>query len=623
MFATLKRFFLAVLPWAVLCGVLASVYFWWQQRDAATMAEYTVYLILPEGQDPAAPAVTIWLDAAREEGIQMRTIGDSDFLNRPEASDRRSAAILPDTLHRKISPAMVARLEQFAAQGGQLMVVYDGGIEMDGGLLAQAVSPLSRLVGVRYHLDREQFGAGGVERGPLLITEAGARLLQLPPGKTMPMPAPAAEELLHGQTRTITNYEYGALVYPILPTSGAYAGQALFASQSGGVAAGYRRTGEGGVLFVNTPIGYLKGQTDGLLLHAFLRHLVFDRFGLPVLKAAPAGIGGLIFNWHVDSNVDTFWFPELESLGILEQGPYSVHFTAGPDMAEFGDGLGVDLERNAASREWFFRLRTHGDALGNHGGWIHNYFGFNVDDPDRREQMDKFLELNEKTVSTLDGQPSREYSAPVGNQPEWVTDWLESHGFVAYYFTGNGGMSPTRSYREGRLRNKHIWSFPILTLGSGASFEEFEEEGLAETQVTNWLIAIADFCADTGTLRTFYSHIHGFPLYTEAVRTMLDRTRELIAEGRFRWITMSSAADFLNRREQALWFYAGAGDRLVLKASHPTDLADLAWEVPKSGDQPPTVTLGEGRVEDIGRAWRVVAGHGRQFEFQFTRKTLS
>lgn len=34
------------------------------------------------------------------------------------------------------------------------------------------------------------------------------------------------------------------------------------------------------------------------------------------------------------------------------------------------------------------------------------------------------------------------------------------------------------------------------------------------------------------------------------------------------------------------------------------------------------MTVGDGRVEDIGRAWRVVAGHGRNFEFEFTRKAL-
>ncbi len=621
MLAALKRFLSSALPWVLLFAALAGLYAWWGLRNDAAMAEHTVYLLLPDGQDPAAPEVTIWLDAAREEGIPMRAISDSDFLRRPEASDRRSAAVLPDTLHREITPVVVNRLEQFAARGGQLMVVYDGGMLASSDAPAGGASALSGLVGLRYGPDRERFGAGGVERGPLFVTDAGVRLLQLPPGKTVETPAPQAGALLHGKTRAIEGYQYGALLYPILPTSGAYAGDALLASESGGVAAGYRRVGEGGVLFVNTPIGYLKGQTDGMLLHAFLRHLVFERLGLPVLKASADGIGGLIFNWHVDSNASIPQFERLESFGAMEQGPYSIHFTAGPDVAKPGDGLGLDLEHNTRARRWALRFRDRGDALGDHGGWIHNYFGEHVNDGNR-DEMVRYLELNEKAVSTVAGRPSREYSAPLGNQPEWVTDWLEAHGMVAYYFTGNTGMAPTRSYREGRLTARRIWSFPVLTLGKLAAFEEFDEEDLSDEAVKGWLTAAADYAAETGNLRTIYSHPHGFYRYPEALRALFARTRALRAEGRFRWTTMSGAADFLNRREQAAWSYAGTGDQLTLKASHPADLSGLAWEVPKAADRPPRVTAGEGRVEDIGRAWRVVAGPGQRFEFEFTRKSL-
>lgn len=621
MFAALKRFLVAVLPWGLLFAGLAALYVWWGERDDAALAEHAVYLILPEGQNPADPAVTIWLDAAREEGIPMRTISDSDFLQRPGESDRRTAAILPDGLHRDITPVFVGRLEQFVARGGQLMLVYDGGTIISSDAPAGGASPLSNLVGLRYGPDRERFGQGGVERGPLLTTETGVRLLQLPPGKTVAMEAPAAQALLGGKTFAITGYQYGALLYPILPTRGAYAGEALLASESGGLAAGYRKVGQGGVLFVNTPIGYLKGQTDGTLLHTFLHHLVFDRLGLPVLKATADGIGGLVFNWHVDSNASTPEFERLESFGALDQGPFSIHFTAGPDMAVFGDKQGLDLEHNAQVRKWVNRFRERGDALGDHGGWIHNYFGGRVNDTNR-DEMVQYLEMNEKAVAAIAGQPSREYSAPMGNQPEWVTEWLEAHNMVAYYFTGNTGMAPTRSYRNGRLNAKRIWSFPVLILGNMAAFEEFDEEDLSDDEVKGWLTAAADFAADTGTLRTIYSHPHGFHRFPEALRALFARTRELAAAGRFRWTTMAGAADFLNRREQATWAYSGRGDRLVMNASHPTDLSGLAWEVPKQAGAAPRIVGGAGRVEDIGRAWRVVAGHGRTFAFEFTRKAL-
>ncbi|MEG0199692.1 MAG: hypothetical protein RR718_02985 [Comamonas sp.] len=364
MLASLKRFLFAILPWALLLGALGSLYAQWGQRNDVAMAEHVVYLLLPDGQDPNVPAVSIWLDAAREEGIPMRTIRDSDFLRRPEASDGRSVAIVPDLLHRQITPVVVSRLEQFADRGGQLMVVYDGGILASGDVPAGGLSPLSNLVGVRYGPDRERFGVTGVERGPLFMTDAGIRTLKLPPGKTMDMSSPPAEALLQGKTQAIAGYQYGALLYPILPTSGSYKGETLIASESGGLAAGYLRVGKGGVLFVNTPIGYLKGQTDGTLLHTFLQHLVSDRLGMPVLKATVDGIGGLIFNWHVDSNASIPQFERLESFGAMEQGPYSIHFTAGPDVDTPGDGLGLDLEHNASARQWVQRFRDRDDALG-------------------------------------------------------------------------------------------------------------------------------------------------------------------------------------------------------------------------------------------------------------------
>jgi hypothetical protein len=639
MLAALKRHFLVILFWALLFVALGNFYIRSAQRDASALAEHTVWLIVPDGQNTADPAVTVWLDAAREEGIAMRAISDADFITRPPEGDRRGAAILPDTIHRAIAPMMVNRLEQFVDRGGQLMVAYDGGVALGSSPLAsRRFAPLSRLVGVNYGPDTRNFGDAGVESGPLFVSQAGQGLLQLPPGKTMRLSAPGAEALLGGAVYAISGYQYGPLIYPALPTSGAYGGTPLIATQSGNLAAGYRRAGKGGVLFVNTPIGDFKGRTDGILLHSFLHLLVFDHLGMPVLKGTPGGIGSLVFNWHIDSRASIPEFEKLQGYGLLDQGPYSLHMTAGPDLDAFGDGEGLDVDHDLEARKWLLRLRDLGYAMGDHGGWIHNWFGTTVNDANK-DEMVRYLEMNEKSVSALTGKPSREYSAPVGNQPEWVTEWLEEHGFVAYYFTGNVGMAPTRSYREGVLKTRRIWSFPVLILDGLAAYEEFGHYGdinqevrldyghikldvFSEEKVTGWLKSIADFAADTGTVRTFYTHAHGLYLYPNALRELMAHTRALQAAGRFRWSTMSAVADFLNRREQAVWSYAGDGDRLTLKASHPTDLADLTWEVPKAGDQPPRVTQGEGRVEDIGRAWRVVAGPGREFAFEFTRKAM-
>src|SRR2546430_3639300 len=130
-----------------------------------------------------------------------------------------------------------------------------------------------------------------------------------------PSDAPAFRET------ELRRYKYGDLEYPSFVTSGTYDGKVLLHSSAGTVA-GEHPYQKGSVLFVNLPLSYLKGKTDGLMLHGFLKYFALRTMALPRMLTVPDGIGGLVLNWHVDSNASIKPMQEIDSWGLLKQGPY-------------------------------------------------------------------------------------------------------------------------------------------------------------------------------------------------------------------------------------------------------------------------------------------------------------
>lgn len=595
--------------------LLALAYRAWSEFEAPTPAT-VVAVLAPDGMDASDPALAIWLDAAREEGLPVETVHISSLLGESVWGRKHrayQAMILPDQVLRHGDSRLRQPLRAFVDNGGWLLVTYDALTHRGRGEEGKGWPLLSGVVGVDYALF-DTLKSGATVFGPALGSEETMRQLQIPPGKAVPWPQ-------DGTRLALTTYQYGFVNYPHFLTRGVFPGKVLLEAPDGSVLLGERKVGRGGVLFANLPLGSLKGRTDGILLHAALRHFSTNILGFPSLLPAPGGVGGLVFNWHVDSNTSVRAFEELSRRGLLSQGPFSVHFTAGPDAYQQGDRAGMDLEHNQVMQQWVRRFKERGDALGNHGGWIHDYFGNGVSGPNRLK-MKIFLARNDEVVRAQAGYVIREYSAPLGNQPEWVTDWIEERGVLAYYFTGNTGMAPTRSYREGRLRARKIWSFPILTLNQIASFEEAAEEGIPADYMQQWLVSIAEFAADSGTVRTFYSHPPGWRFYYDAIEKWFARTGELAAEGRFRWYTMSRMAEFLNRREQVRWEAARTGEGERFSATHPESLAEMAWRLPKIRYERPMTESGKAQIGDAGDAWTVTASEGKTLVFKASIKEI-
>lgn len=602
----------ATLVLAALCVSSLATWLVVRVHDHFGIGADGLMLLVPDGTRFSDPLVTVWLDAASEEGLHVIPMHDSDFLSPLFGRPKCAGVILPDSIHQVASDLLLGEIRDYVAAGGNLMLVFDAATKSIQGFYAGGRSRLSDLAGVDYALYKN-LGDATIRSGDVSSTISLMKQLGVPPGKYFPFSAPSAA--LENTTSTqLRRYQYGNLEYSSFVTSGDYAGQVLLRSTAG-IAAGLHRYQNGSVLFVNLPLGYLKANTDGLPLHAFLSDFAVHVLSLPHLLAVPDGVGGLVLNWHVDSNAAIAALQAMNSWTIFQQGPYSIHITAGPDTYAFDDKKGFDVPHNPVSQELVHKYVGLGYEIGSHGGWIHNYFAAHVA-TDRPKDMVKFLELNKDALEQVGGNRVVEYSAPNGDQPQWVTEWLEAHGFVAYYFTGDAGMGPTQSYRGGQREGQNIWAFPITQLDRAASFEEFSGEDVSFDEIQRWLEMLTGFVANRHEVRLVYFHPPGIIPYRQVVQNWLEKTAQLKAEGNFRWYTMAQVANFLNARKKVTWKLTERDGLASLKAFDSQTLVRQAWSFPRDRFEKPVLTQGNATVVQDGDAWLVDAGEGTQLEVQ-------
>ena len=586
---------------------------WTMLHRQRTNADELV-LLLPDNLPFSDPKVGLWLDAASEEGLHVAPVHDSEFVRPLFARNHCAGIILPDTIHTEASDVFVGSIQKFVQDGGHLLLVYDAGTLSEQGRYAPLKSRFSELVGVDYAL-YDTLHNGTIAWNPVSGPIADFAQLDIPPGKYYPF-GPATKKPADSSAvtdATLTRYRFEDLRYPSFVTSGNYQGKVILHS-SAGVVAGEHTFGKGSVLFVNLPLAYLKANTDGLLLHTFLQYFAQHMLDLPSLASVPDGIGGIILNWHVDSNAAIKPLQEMESWSLMKQGPYSIHITAGPDAHTPGDGRGFNVDHNVSSQERILRYLAAGDEIGSHGGWVHDYFSSHID-TDPPDKMRPFLELNKKSLENVTHRPVTEYSSPSGDQPQWVTQWLEANGFVGYYFTGDSGMGPTQGYRKGVREGQQIWAFPISHLGPAAAFEEMPDFGFQSPEILEWLDGMADFTASHHAARLIYFHPPGILGYHAIIDQWMKTTAQLKSEGRFRWYTMSGLADFLNARKQVEWTTTEAGGVITVAASHPKSLEHMTWRLPQTRFAQPAIVSGAAQVTKDGDSWIVVAGAGQKLEF--------
>ena len=103
-------------------------------------------LLVPDGTDFSDPGVTVWLDAASEEGLHIVPMHDASFLQPVvrKATMRRHDLPRFDS-HLQANDLLVSAIREYVSAGGKLMLVYDAGTKSQKGYYAgraiKAVKP--------------------------------------------------------------------------------------------------------------------------------------------------------------------------------------------------------------------------------------------------------------------------------------------------------------------------------------------------------------------------------------------------------------------------------------------------------------------------------------------------
>lgn len=577
--------------------------------DKHILTNDNLLLLIPDSLPVNSTYVKGWRTTAEEEGLHLTILHDKDFLNPLHQNDYKGI-ILPDTFHKQIGPSLIGKLYKYVENGGQLMLVFDAGTLDNNGNYRPNYSALSKLAGINYALydkfKKETIQWNNIGQNSQVLTELG-----IPPGKAIPSNFQANFAIL-------STYQYGEASYPYFTTTGEFPGKILLATADRQLVAGIHSYGKGKVLFVNTPISYLWSQTDGLLMHIFLHYFAVNMLALPYLASVPDGIGGIIMNIHVDSNAALKPLKILHEAGLFDQGPYSIDFTAGPDTRNFGDGLGLNISNNKEIQYWIrYFLKLH-YAIGDHGGWIHDYFGKNVND-NNQQAFEPFLKLNDQAIQKITSQKTLEYSAPLGNQPDWVTNYLSQQGFNAYYTTGNSGLGPVHSFQNNHFSAETIFAFPNLPFGKYAAFEEFYAAKISPKAIEDWLMACTNFSAEHNTARLIYFHPPGAIDYLDTLKIWLTVTKQLINQHLFRWYTMPALAEFLFDRRDVKWAAVEKDGKQIITASHPKSLLHQTWIIEKAAHQYPILLQGQANIVNYKDKWLIVAGDCKYLKFSYQR----
>ena len=426
--------------------------------------------------------------------------------------------------------------------------------------------------------------------------------------------------------QAISGYNYGPLGYFHYVTTGTFPGTVYLSSPEHGLVAGLRSYGSGQLLYVNLPLGYFKAiGTDSAPLHGFLGLFAREQVGISTLSVQPRGRGGLIYNWHVDDGddltVSTLYL--LDKTSVLNRGPFSIHFTAGPDVINFGDGNGIDLNNNKTAQDLVRRLadtrKLPSHELGSHGGWIHDYWGLMASEANVPD-LTSLLSQNFNAIENVTGRKIREYSSPAGNTPTWAVKWLENRGVVAMYLVADLGTGMVRSWRAGARLTDKLWTSPVTPLGKYATFEEFEEFGVTDAISGQWLLDLQSFAVNHRTNRMFYTHPPGAADHLKPLDALLKRADKLEHQNQFSWYTMTQLANFSQRRVETAWSSSTQAGITTFSAIHPTSLADMTWLLPKSRYNVPSVVAGQGGVTSDSKNWIVTTDTGTSLKFSTVEK---
>ncbi|MCE5194230.1 MAG: hypothetical protein LLF28_02060 [Nitrospiraceae bacterium] len=511
-----------------------------------------------------------------EEGVSYEKINAYSLimLKAEETAKTKPVIIFPDGAAQILPHGMTSWINGYLSSGGSIAIIYDAGTKSRKGNFVDN-TVFSDIAGINYiqynQLKKDAFTTGFLK----FDSYQKADFLEIPRGKLE-------------NDLTLSSYGYGALEYPIsrneIKQDQKINEIAYVVSKDGKryPAVAIRPFAKGNVLYVNLPLGHLKSNTDDLPMRAILRTFLFKVVRIPHLLNVPYGKGGLVVNWHIDSNDDWEWLPYMIDNGYFRKGiDYSMHVTAGDFRDKPGDGIG--FQACGKGRPFILMIKDFG-FVGSHGGWGHNWFADNIEKGIfKKDEITKYIKKNNDCLESVTKQKVIEYSAPNGVHPQPVTtEILDKLGVISYYSTGDTGSHPNRSFIANKMVSDKVFAFPVMPFGKYASLYEMKKAGKSENEIKKWFKETVDYIVANRNIRLVYSHPYNIEDYKKGTKYFIDYIEKLYKENKLQVKSMSYFTYFIKRFLNTKFIFEQKDGRLAAHLYNKENLEGITLAVPKN-----------------------------------------
>lgn len=560
----------------LLLGILG--YFGYQMYADQNNLEEGIYdeikVLVVYNKNGNSAVLKAYKSVLEEEGIPFGLMSNEELIKlAPDTISMNVPAIIfPDSVNQSIENSTDYWIEKYVKSGGKVALIYDVDTRGKDGNYKISPTYLDRVIGLNftaYQQKKEQsYKSGNI----YFRDQQTAHYFGIPTGKI-------------DENGAIVGYQYGKLVYPISAVNVSNSeGQTIYATDENKRPVIVKKDlGEGSLLYVNTPIGALKGRSDDLLLRSILKTFLFKIAHVPHLVFSPNAKGTLVINWHIDSSIEhssILW--NIENNYFRKDINQTFHITAGPDAYNPQDSLGFDAL--GKGKNLVKELMEYG-SIGSHGGWIHNWFAKNIQEKKiSKKEIKNYIQRNNEALESIIGYEPIEYSAPEGVFPPISSiEIMKELGFKSYYYVGDSGSPPNRTFFNGKMLSDQIIAFPVMTFGINASLKEASDSQWSEEKMKKYYREFIDYLIDNRTVRLFYSHPHDIRDYgyQNAIKYFLDYITTLMKEGELQTRTMTDISDFVVRFVNTKKRFTLDTQGVHTKITNHTSLDEMVIAIPK------------------------------------------
>ncbi|MCS7165942.1 MAG: hypothetical protein RMJ51_06725 [Candidatus Calescibacterium sp.] len=340
----------------------------------------------------------------------------------------------------------------------------------------------------------------------------------------------------------------------------------------------------GTIYYVNTPLGYLKANSDDLILRINLKTFLYKVCKVNHILNLYYGIPTLIINYHVDSNSDFKAIEFMYNNGYLKRNiKSSFHITAGDFRDREGDKLG--FEACGKGRKYVELLSKYGE-IGSHGGWAHNYFSntilYQSDKIDLKHFIKKYIKKNNECLQDIVGYNILEYSAPNGVYPQPInTKVLEEFGMICYYYVGDLGSQPNLTFYQNLMVSDKVLAFPVMPYKTIVSLGEMKKNRIPASEVKIFLKYLVDYVIKNDTVRLYYTHPYDILEYPQEYYYFIDYIDNLVSNFTLQTQTMKEYTEFFFRFLKTKYDLKNTSERFIIELNNPISLKGITLRIQK------------------------------------------